>query len=152
MKPVIFERFASGISLADNGCWIWTRSRNEKGYGRLRWKPDRYAHRISWRIFRGHIPEGMDVCHHCDNPPCCNPEHLFLGDDTLNYQDSATKGRRVVSRGSQLPQSLLSEAAAKDIRNKYQAGGVTQQQLADAWAIHIMTVNDVLHRRSWRHV
>lgn len=72
------------------GCRIWNRSRGGAGYGRYRGKA---AHRVVWALFHGPIPDGMLVCHRCDNPPCVEPDHLFLGSHGDNVEDSIRKGR-----------------------------------------------------------
>ncbi len=72
------------------GCWVWNRGRSGGGYGRYRGKP---AHRAVWILFHGPIPDGLFICHHCDNPPCVKPEHLFLGTPGDNMQDCIDKGR-----------------------------------------------------------
>lgn len=77
------------------GCWPWTRSTNGDGYGLLR-VGDRITrtHQHAWRLTHGPIPAGMEVCHRCDNPPCCRPDHLFLGTHEENMADMRLKGRR----------------------------------------------------------
>lgn len=80
--------------LGDDDCWEWKRSRNIAGYG---WYRDNkiitLSHRKAWSLVNGEIPEGMFICHHCDNPPCCNPKHLFLGTAADNNRDRDKKGR-----------------------------------------------------------
>jgi len=82
---------------ADNGCLEWQGARLASGYGLIgRGRRDEgmaYVHRLAWELAHGPIPDGMFVCHHCDNPPCCNVEHLFLGTHADNMADMVTKGR-----------------------------------------------------------
>ena len=81
------------LSLASDdldSCWGWMGHRNNHGYGKIGAK---YAHRMAWETEHGPIPVGMEVCHSCDNPPCSNPRHLFLGPHTANMRDAKAKGR-----------------------------------------------------------
>ena len=78
----------------EKGCWLWQGNRNNQGYGfAYHDKKSRGAHRVSWMLNRGPIPEGQWVLHKCDNPPCVNPDHLFLGDRRDNMIDCLKKGR-----------------------------------------------------------
>lgn len=100
-----------------SGCWLWTGAKLPKGYGqfhiaRVDGKAIHgYPHRIMFLLAHGEIPAGMEVCHHCDNPPCCNPDHLFLGTHGDNMRDSSRKGRKGGRWKKHVyPEHLLQEA------------------------------------------
>lgn len=96
-KSVSIEvRFQNRLVQMPNGCIEWTGSRSERGYGQISVHGgDRMVrtHRLAWTLAYGEIPEGMNVCHSCDNPPCCNIEHLWLGTQADNVADMVAKGR-----------------------------------------------------------
>jgi len=89
------KNFFKNIVAVPNSCWKWSGLKSIKGYGKF--KDSNYldwrAHRASYTIYVGEIPKGMMVCHHCDNPECCNPSHLFLGTARDNSIDRVNKGR-----------------------------------------------------------
>lgn len=91
------ERFLSKVIKSDSGCWIWIASKDKDGYGRFSFSgEDISAHRTSWLIYKGDIPEGLHVHHNCpggDNPSCVNPNHLWLGTQADNIADKVAKGR-----------------------------------------------------------
>lgn len=97
-KPVSIERrFWPKVIIIEEGCWGWDGSKHKFGYGKIG-KGGKYggwmcAHVLSWLIHFGDIPEGLHVCHKCDNPECCRPDHLFLGTHKQNMEDAKRKGR-----------------------------------------------------------
>lgn len=102
-KPIpLEERFWPKVDVRGlDDCWEWRGSKDGCGYGMIKAdKVTRRAHRVSWRLHNGPIPKGMQVLHHCDNPGCMNPAHLFLGSNMDNVQDKVQKGRQ--ARGNKL--------------------------------------------------
>jgi hypothetical protein len=96
------ENFWGNVSIdKDDKCWEWKRGRRKSGYGKL-WYNGKttLAHRVAWLKTYGPIPEGLCVLHKCDNPPCVNPSHLFLGTNKDNSRDKENKGRGNTAPGT----------------------------------------------------
>lgn len=136
------ERYERSVTRGD-GCWGWSGSTNERGYGRI---GVRYAHRISWEIHRGPIPSGLWVLHRCDNPPCTNPDHLFLGTHAENMADANAKGRLL---GSPSKGHKLTREEASEIRC-LRASGWTRRQVSERFGIHMDNVTEITSGRMWR--
>src|SRR5690349_6136897 len=122
----IEERFWSKVDRSrDDTCWVWKAGRDRAGYGQF-WVYDRGrsigAHRIAYELINGPIPEGMFVCHTCDNPPCCNPTHLFVGTPADNTTDRDQKGRLHAPEGSRHGGALLTEDSVKEMKLLYAQG------------------------------
>lgn len=112
------EYIEKRTEVTSTGCWEWTGTpRNRWGYGDAHLGTRRLlAHRLAYEAFVGAIPEDLLVLHHCDNPPCCNPEHLFLGTHEMNMADRDRKGRAVALSGESHPNAKLTAAAVQEIR------------------------------------
>jgi len=173
-KPVA-ERFWSKVdrSGGPDACWPWTAALTRSGYGRF--NPTRakriVAHRMTWELTYGPIPisggyHGTCICHHCDNRPCCNPSHLFLGAQADNIADMVAKGRQrggagerhwfnihpeLRPRGERHGLSKLTEAQVREIRTIV-ASGIRHGTVGTMFGIDKETVGRIWRRQAWRHV
>lgn len=134
--------YRAGITNNLDDCWEWLHGRLPKGYGKIRVNGrDWLAHRLIWTITRGQIPQGMEILHKCDNPSCCNPNHLFLGTQQDNVNDMFAKGRENIVRhdDEHNPNCKLTNAQIVEIRRKYRPGkkrgGGTPKQLAAEYGV-----------------
>jgi HNH endonuclease/helix-turn-helix protein len=147
-----FHHFMPGLP-PETECWEWTGSLNGAGYGTIRMVDRKIpAHRVAYELFVGSIPDGLIICHHCDNPPCCNPRHLYPGTHVDNAHDMVMRGRNhVVSLpGSVNPAAKISAEDAASIRRIYAQGGVIQKDLAEMFGITQTTVSAIVRGKSWR--
>jgi hypothetical protein len=153
----LFERFNSHWTMHEpSGCWVWTASCYPKGYGQFqmgtaRQSQMRLAHRISYQLYVDRIPEGIQVCHTCDNRRCVNPEHLFLGTQKDNIQDAMSKGRMILpepKKGELNNANKLTVDQVKLIRESADS----QRAVARQFGISQRQVGNILHRRQWSHV
>lgn len=137
-----------------NGCWEWQGYKGPKGYGQTGWKYIVWStHRLFYHLFIGPIPDGLLVCHKCDNPPCCNPEHLFLGTPMQNSTDAVMKKR--IQYGESRPNAKLTESQALEIlrvRALKPKGHWGAIQLAEKFNVTRKAVENVADRKSWKHL
>ena len=144
------EVWARIRKLGPDACWPWLGARTARGYGNVQYNGKwLYAHRLVYTWAVGAIPPGMDVCHTCDNPPCCNPAHLFLGTRMQNMADAVRKGR--VANGERLPQSKLSEKSVVLARRAYRVG-MTIEEIAALCRMSEQAIRRAVLKESWRHV
>lgn len=177
------ERFYQHVVVqgADE-CWPWTGPVGRGGYGVFGLRQEEhlahpgitsaqgggpqcnvfnaYTHRVAFFLEYGEPPAGLG-CHTCDNPPCCNPFHIYDGTYQTNADDCTERGRRPVgdqcsyvqrARGERAGLAKLTEVAVRDIRIRYAAGGISQQALADEYGVHQSKISDVIRRKTWAHV
>jgi hypothetical protein len=130
---------------AETGCWNWTRTVSDGGYGRIS-RTGRYdlAHRVAFEVFVGSIPSGMLVCHKCDNRRCINPEHLFLGDHKDNASDMVQKGRSL--RGEKHHNAKLTAEQAAAIR----ADARKYREIAVDYGVTYGLIGHIKQQRAWR--
>lgn len=126
-----------GWQVTETGCWEWSGRRNKQGYGALKHE-GRYegAHRWAYRAWRGDIPDGLLIRHHCDNPPCINPEHIDLGTVQDNAQDALERGGyagRTGRAGEANTQSSMSDQTRRSLRADYATGTYTYDALAEKY-------------------
>lgn len=134
-------------------CWLWTANRNSHGYGTFRYKYAYLsAHRVSYELAYGTIPDDLCVLHRCDVRHCVNPDHLFLGTKGDNAADMKAKGRAVTLRGSNHPNTILTEGQVLKIRQQYADGGTSHRLLGIEYGVHPMTIARIVRRQSWQHV
>lgn len=123
----ILQRFSIKVRPVESGCHEWQSTLHRDGYGKFWLNGGQVqAHRVAYLLHRGEIPEGRWVLHTCDNRKCVNPEHLYLGDAKDNARDK-------VERCSWWGRMKYSFETIQEIRARYDAGGVSQQQLADEY-------------------
>lgn len=164
------DRFMAKVEIQENGCWLWQGAKGKKGYGMFsmgpKYKPDGSrrntmvgAHRASYLLFKGEIPEhdsyhGLCVLHKCDNPACVNPDHLFLGTNEDNVHDMDAKGRRVngPSYGSAHGNSVLNEKQVLEIMELLKARKPTQKEIAKMYGVANTTINHIATGRLWSHL
>jgi len=135
----------------EDECWEWQSDIDKYGYGVLNGRPRegfrkiKYkAHRMAWEFTNGCIPDGLCVCHSCDNPPCCNPNHLWLGTSQENTADMVKKGRSAHNRAEE----KLTESEVLIIREM----SGTNDEIAKMFGVSRRAINAVRNYESWRHL
>lgn len=145
------EKFWRRVGKSE-GCWEWQGSRHPQGHGYATPPGTRrvsYAHRVAWIITNGPIPDGLEVCHKCDNPPCVRPDHLFLGTHKDNMHDAISKGRH--RNGERCKQSKLTEADVRLLR-QHRASGGSVRALAREMGWNYSAARNAANGTNWKHV
>lgn len=146
-KDQPFVRFYKKVEIAYTTCWAWTAYRTPLGYGlfyyRGRMRP---AHRVSWELHYGPIPDGLDVLHNCDTPYCVHPEHLFLGTQQTNMDDMVSKGRQ--SKGTARSQHKLTDADVVAIRQST----ARPSAIAHQYGVDASHITKIKRHKKWKHI
>lgn len=147
----LVDRFWSKVDrLGIDECWLWQGAIDKDGYGKITIGSRTYrAHRVAYELHTGLVDEGMFILHHCDNPTCCNPYHLFQGTNRDNIEDMLKKGRSLI--GSKHHKSKLSEEDIPIIRNLYKSG-VPMNLLAEKYKVDAGNIHHIVNRNTWKHV
>jgi hypothetical protein len=142
-KKNTHQTFLDRIKVSESGCWEWQHNKDSRGYGQIsingtHWK----AHRYSYHHFKGEIG-GLNVLHKCDNPACCNPDHLFLGNQSENAIDMFKKGRSRVAKTT--PETVFK------IRDLF-ASGLKRKEIAETCGVSRRLVESILNNERWAHL
>lgn len=131
-------------------CWTWIGAKHEQGYGVLFVKGGTRlrAHRLSWILHNGDIPQGLWVLHRCDNTRCVNPKHMYVGTHADNMRDCID--RRTMRHGEGHPNRVVSEADVREIRAL--SGSMSFVAIGKRYGISARTACDIAHRVWWKHV
>lgn len=147
-----FVEFWSYVQMTDS-CWIWNGYRDKTGYGRMTYEGKAMlTHRLAWIITFGNIPSKKNILHICDNPPCVNPAHLYVGTQAENVRDRVIRGRSNYNRGEQCFNSKLNPSKVQAIRRKYSTEKVSTYKLGEEFGVSHHTIRKVVQRRTWAHV
>jgi hypothetical protein len=157
-RTPLLERFWKYVTKTDT-CWLWTgKGRQHFGYGVINsggknGKIER-AHRVSWAIHKGPIPDNLCVCHHCDNPLCVNPDHLFLGTRTDNNRDMNRKGRYDRTKRPKGERHGMSKLTPEKVRAiiAEREGGKLLREIASRYGISPQQVHRISKKKSWKHL
>lgn len=144
------ERFETKFERSD-GCWNWMAGKERTGYGRFKIAGrTQKAHRVSWTLYVGEITDKLHVLHHCDNPSCVNPAHLFLGTIADNAHDRDNKGRGVHpdQAGAKHSQAKLTEEQVREIRAR-RSDGERTTVLAKEFGVLRQTISSIACRNIW---
>lgn len=177
LNPEAIKRFTEKFHKGEqNDCWNWLAGKVRDGYGFFSVNGNLHkAHRVSWVIYRGDIPEGMSVLHHCDNRACINPNHLYLGTHQDNMRDMVRRGRslsgdknpshlhpdrrarglaitknRKNTVGERNANSKLTWDSVREIRALYGSGNITQVQLSKKYNVAQTVISKIVIGQAWK--
>lgn len=146
-------RFWSKTELKESGCIEWTRAKRSHGYGAVRLERKSHgAHRVAFFLKNGSFPAKSEICHRCDNPPCCNPDHLFIGTHLENMRDMFSKNRRTSAKGEKHAAAKLTEHQVVELRARYANNEGSMEALGRDYGITRQSAYLIISRKSWPHI
>lgn len=144
------DRLLAKLDINIGDCWIWNGAKFSNHYGLLSINNKNYlTHRIAYALFIGPIPRGLNVLHKCDNPPCCNPAHLFLGTQAENMVDKVKKGRS--SKGARNGAAKLDATQVREIKRLLQ-GSISQREIGSRFGIGQTAISLINTGKNWKHI
>lgn len=144
------QRIAKFTKRCESGCIEWTGGRHTRGYGLISVNHKMFrAHRLVWELSNGPIPEGFFVLHRCDNPPCCNIDHLFLGTGADNVRDKMEKNRHRWPRGEQGNHKLTESEVIEILSLK---GTAVLRIIAERFGVSEAAIHNIYSGRTWAHI
>ncbi len=159
--PIECTRLWYRVEMKESGCWEWQGAKRTTGYGNIKYLGKWYGcHQLAYSLAVGPIPGGLHVLHHCDNPPCCNPEHLFVGTNTDNIKDRMVKDRsnrepvpyEKRAKGERVGGAKLTEDLVRAVRDRHAEGGMTMREVGDEFGVCAASVCLIVNRKTWAHV
>lgn len=149
---LIKQKFEEYVIKTDEGCWKWKGTTKGAGYGKLHLSDSFIsAHRASWLIHYGEIPNNLCVLHKCDNPECTNPSHLFIGTSKDNTQDMIKKGRKNPALGETRSIKLTNEKVLQ-IKNLLKKNELTQLEIGQLFNVDQSTISNIKRNKRWKHI
>jgi hypothetical protein len=153
------DRFWGNVDIrGEDECWPWKKQCNKKGYGNFYLnshdggRRNARSNRVAYELTYGPLPEGLCACHTCDNPPCCNPKHLFAGTHLDNVIDKMLKGRASHLVGEQNARCKLTWAQVGRIREICKNSDLSYKAIGELFFVNGQTISDIAHNRTWRTV
>jgi hypothetical protein len=139
-------------SQIENPCWIWLKRKDDDGYGRITFRRTTISvHRLAYAVFKGDFDDVWHVCHTCDNPPCINPKHLWLGTNNDNMKDRDKKGRHCPLQGEKHGRHKLIE---EEVRQVFylQKEGYSERKIGKIIGVSGVQVHRILSGQAWKHL
>lgn len=148
-RDLTVKRFWEKVDKSGD-CWIWIAGTDKDGYGVFNNNGYAKAHRFAYEITFGEIPKNKIICHHCDNPSCVNPNHIYLGTYKSNARDRQSRNRGRDQYGVKNSMAILNWSKVRKIRAMWQSGNYTQKAIAEYFNVSRGCITGIIHNVNWR--